>query len=331
MSYHRSSLATLSQATYNYLVENGYDAASVFEKAGLDPATRLDPDQRYAIEDTIRLWRIAIAETRHACLVYEVVQYVEPWMLNAVGHAWVSSDNLLAALKRFERSQRMLSTNVSIKLEKLQGAWQLVAGVVDPYHHPVTDGVLAFTLAMCRKSFGQDLVPLQVQLIRLEPMDASPIEKFFGCDVSYGFPENAIVFNGDDLRRKLDSANPLVAAAMDDVIRDYLARLDVNDVASRVRQVVASYLVHGEPDKQIIADALNMSPRTLQRRLEGQNTSVKIIIDETRHQLALDYLGQDHLSVKEVAYSLGFNDASNFSRAFKRWEGTTPKSYRQSR
>ncbi|MBL6688779.1 MAG: helix-turn-helix transcriptional regulator [Pseudomonadales bacterium] len=72
-----------------------------------------------------------------------------------------------------------------------------------------------------------------------------------------------------------------------------------------------------------------MSARTLQRRLEEQDTSVKDIIDETRHQLALEYLCQDHLSIKEVAFSLGFNDASNFSRAFKRWEGKTPKEFRK--
>jgi len=104
---------------------------------------------------------------------------------------------------------------------------------------------------------------------------------------------------------------------------------DASDIANKVRQIVAGFLVHGEPDKQMIADELHMSARTLQRRLEEQDTSVKDIIDETRHQLALEYLAQDHLSIKEVAFSLGFNDASNFSRAFKRWEGKTPKGFRQ--
>jgi AraC-like DNA-binding protein len=67
----------------------------------------------------------------------------------------------------------------------------------------------------------------------------------------------------------------------------------------------------------------------LQRRLSEQDSSVKKIVDETRHQLATTYLDQSHLSIKEVAYSLGFNDPSNFSRAFRRWEGMTPKEYRK--
>ncbi len=329
MSYHRSNLATLSQATYNYLKANGYDANDIFSRAGMNPDKRTDSDHRYGIHETMRMWRIALNETKRACLVYEVVDFIEPWMMHAVGHAWISSHNLLAALQRLERYHRMLSTNVYVRLEKLQGAHQLSAGVLDPYEHPATDATLAFILEMCRRSYGDDLTPLQVQLTRLEPMEAESLEAFFRCDVAYGCDENILIFSSDDLGRKLSSANPVVAAAMDDVIVDYLAKFDASDIANKVRQIVASYLVHGEPDKQMIADELNMSARTLQRRLDEQQTSVKDIIDETRHQLALEYLSQDHLSIKEVAFSLGFNDASNFSRAFKRWQGMTPKAFRK--
>lgn len=329
MSYHRSSLATLTQGTFNYLQEHEFDAEDMFRRAGLDPEKRTDPDYRYGINETRRLWRIAFKETGNACLVYDVVKYIEPWMLHAVGHAWVSSQTLLSALKRLERYHRVLSTQIEMKLEPLQGAWQLETKVLEVDQNPATDGVNAFVLEMCRRSYGNDLVPLQVQLIRLEPMDSRPLEAFFGCEVIYGCAENVLVFNSSDLNRKLSSANPAVASAMDDVIVDYLARFDSSDIANRTRQIVAAYLIHGEPDKQMIADELGMSPRTLQRRLEEQDTSVKELIDQTRHQLALEYLTQDHLSVKEVAFSLGFNDASNFSRAFKRWEGKSPKAYRK--
>jgi AraC-like DNA-binding protein len=101
------------------------------------------------------------------------------------------------------------------------------------------------------------------------------------------------------------------------------------DVVGQVQEVVVNYFVHGEPDREIVASELNLSPRTLQRRLKEQNSSVKRTVDSTRHQLSISYLEQKHLSVKEVAYSLGFNDPSNFSRAFRRWEGITPKEYRK--
>jgi len=74
---------------------------------------------------------------------------------------------------------------------------------------------------------------------------------------------------------------------------------------------------------------LNQELDAIQHRLNEQNSSVKKIVDSTRHQLSVSYQEQKHLSAKEIAYSLGFNDPSNFSRAFRRWEGITPKEYRK--
>lgn len=330
MSFHHSELATLAQAAHKYLTTQGFNADDMFRRAGLDVANLYHADARFGVAQSIRLLRIAIQETGRSTLPYEVVTYIEPWMLQAVGHAWITSPTLLSALQRFERYHRMLSTDVVIKLEQLQGAWRLTANVLDPMEHPARDAVLAFTLEMCRRSYGEDLVPLQVQLSRLEPADATPIESFFRCKIDYGYAENSVVFNSADVNRRLQSSNPAVLHAMDEVIADYLIRFDKADFVTQVRAIVADDLIHGEPTKETIASQLNLTSRTLQRRLGEQNSSVKQIIDDCRHHLAMIYLDQDHLSIKEIAFSLGFSDPSNFSRAFKRWQGETPRRYRES-
>ncbi len=71
-----------------------------------------------------------------------------------------------------------------------------------------------------------------------------------------------------------------------------------------------------------------MCLRTLQRKLSEENTSYKELLDETRRELANQYLRQATLSVSEVTYLLGFSEPSNFSRAFKRWTGRTPSEFR---
>ena len=108
MSYHRSALATLSQATYAYLEDKGHDARELFERAGLNPDEMYDPNARYNAHQAIRIWRIATHVTKTPGVVYEVVKYIEPWMLQAVGHAWMASHTLLAGLQRFERYHRCL-------------------------------------------------------------------------------------------------------------------------------------------------------------------------------------------------------------------------------
>jgi AraC-like DNA-binding protein len=248
-------------------------------------------------------------------------------MLHAMGYAWIASRTLSEALERFIRYHRMLSTNIAMSLERAQGVTQLVASMIDTIPE-ATESVIVFSLQLCRQSFGDDLVPMQVKLTRQPPQDSSPIDAFFRCQVDYNCSENVIVYNSADLNRRLDGANPAVVIAMEGVINTYVERFDANDVVSRVRQVVAAALANGEPAKQDIAEQLGMAPRTLQRRLEEQQSSVKAIVDETRHQLSIEFLDQGHYTIKEIAYNLGFSDASNFSRAFKRWEDKSPRDYR---
>ncbi len=329
MTFHRSSIATISQAMHDTLEAKGIDADELFTRCGIDPTQRFDSEARYPVYATNRLWQAAIHKTSDPSLIYEVVSRIKPQMLHAMGHAWIVSRTLLDALKRFVRYHRMLSTNVEVRLEEAQGSYQLVVNVIDPMESLKSDGILTFTLHMCRQAYGEDLTPLQVQLTRLEPRDDSIIEKFFGCDIEYGTPENVIIFNPFDLNRKLKGANASVANAMDNVTVEYLSNLDANDVVTRVKKYVAETLMHGDPGKQDIAEELGMSARTLQRRLDEEGTSVKKIVDETRHQLALTFIAQRRYSIKEVAYGLGFSDPSNFARAFKRWTGRTPRQFRK--
>jgi AraC-like DNA-binding protein len=328
MTINRSTLATIYQAFADYITDMSIDPERLFTEAGLDFKRINDPEARFGTSEINQLWHLAKRETKNPCLVVEVVKHVKPSMLHAVGHAWVTSPTLLAAFQRCGRSHSMLSTNVEFSLTRTQGAWDLTANLKESADN--TDAVIALILQMSRISYGNDLTPLEVHLIRSAPEDTSPLDDFFGCSVTYGETENRMVFSTADVQRNLRGSNPQIAAAMDDLIDTYLHQFKKTDIVGLVREVVANYLVHGEPDGEIVADELNLSPRTLQRRLNEQNSSVKKIVDSTRHQLSVSYQEQKHLSVKEIAYSLGFNDPSNFSRAFRRWEGITPKEYRKS-
>ena len=77
------------------------------------------------------------------------------------------------------------------------------------------------------------------------------------------------------------------------------------------------------------ARLFHLTPRTLHRRLQEEGTSYKEILESVRHKLAVAHLKAGHLSVQEIAYTLGYTDMANFRRAFKRWEGVAPSDYRQ--
>ncbi|MEE9265906.1 MAG: helix-turn-helix transcriptional regulator, partial [Gammaproteobacteria bacterium] len=103
---------------------------------------------------------------------------------------------------------------------------------------------------------------------------------------------------------------------------------DRSSAAMQVRARLTEQLSSGHATQNSVADALHMSLRTLQRRLNDEGTSYKGLLDETRRELAAHYMAETHRSINEITYLLGFSEPSNFSRAFRRWTGKSPSAYR---
>src|SRR5690606_14304302 len=95
-----------------------------------------------------------------------------------------------------------------------------------------------------------------------------------------------------------------------------------------VEEAVAATLLQGETEEDV-ARALNVSVRTLQRKLEDTGVTFRQISDSTRSQLAKEYLGDSKVGIAEVAFLLGYGDQSSFNRAFRRWTNETPGGWRK--
>ena len=133
--------------------------------------------------------------------------------------------------------------------------------------------------------------------------------------------------SSEQLLEKLPTASPELAHLADQVVRDYLAKMNKDDIVSRLSRLLVANLPTGEYSKEDAAVELNMSPRTLQKKLLEAGTSWREQVDSTRYGLAASYLQSGRYSLSEITYMLGFNDTSSFSRAFKRWSGKAPGSF----
>jgi AraC-like DNA-binding protein len=98
-----------------------------------------------------------------------------------------------------------------------------------------------------------------------------------------------------------------------------------------LRALIGEELSRGVPTLDVLARRMATSPRTLRRRLESEGTTFRDLIDRTRAELARGYVSRPELPLCEVAFLLGFSAPSAFHRAFKRWTGRTPSSYRLER
>jgi AraC-like DNA-binding protein len=111
---------------------------------------------------------------------------------------------------------------------------------------------------------------------------------------------------------------------------DYLACAQRSDIVNQVYKKLMNFLPKRSVSEEIIARELNLSLRSLQRKLREQGTCYDSLFQSVRRELAMQLIADAQLSVAEIAQFLGFSSSSNFGRAFKRWTGQTPAEYRRS-
>lgn len=108
------------------------------------------------------------------------------------------------------------------------------------------------------------------------------------------------------------------------------ARLpEVYGVPARVVEVLQRRIGHAPLSIGHIAEELNLSKRTLQRRLQQQDISFAELRDQVRFHYSIDYLIKQHLSIDSISASLDFSDRTSFTNAFKRWTGLSPSAFRK--
>ena len=96
-----------------------------------------------------------------------------------------------------------------------------------------------------------------------------------------------------------------------------------------MEQLLTGYASQKLPTAELMAERLNMSPRTLHRKLTAEGTSFQQIKDDFRRDLAIHYMGRQELTIDAIAALMGFQDNSAFYRSFKKWTGQSPGSWRQ--
>ena len=184
-------------------------------------------------------------------------------------------------------------------------------------------------LSVARKLTDRpDMRPVEVNLSYAKPPYASMYREIFGCPVQFKRTSNVLVFDRKWLKSPVKFSTSLSSQMAERICEMQLRRQYVeHDLVHRVRYLL---LEHADafPSAEDISKILHMTSRTLRNRLHEQGTSFQAILDDLRHQLAVDYLGKSELSLAEISALTGFNDASNFRRAFKKWSGTTPSQYR---
>jgi AraC-like DNA-binding protein len=283
---------------------------------------------RIAHKTVDRLWAAATRIVNDPCFGLRAAEFWHPSHFNALGYAWLASSTLHQALRRLERYIHILSQATDIRLQETPEGLSLTLS--DSLQQPARmDLAMAILVDMCRLNFGPNLKPVAVRFIHPEPSCGERYFAVFKCPVYFSAGHDELVLKQEDAHKRLPGGNPHLAEINDRVMIRYLAELNQADIVHRTQAAVIERLPSGHISDEKIARALSMSVRSLQRKLQQAGTSFRKLLDQTREDLARQYIRDNQLDLTEVAFLLGFSEHSAFSRAFKRWTGQTPSALRK--
>ncbi len=250
----------------------------------------------------------------------------------AFGLAWKSAPNLRGSYIRSERYGHVLGSAETYSLEETDDGLYFSlkkAGDGRPGMLLSNEASMAAVNTISKEVSSADFAPLAVCFRHAPRGDTSVYEAHFGCPVHFESGRDALLISDASIDAPNKLGDATIAKFFDRHLEKELAAVDDGSkLDRRVQIAVSQMLSEGVPTLSAIAADLGMSARTLQRRLSDDGHSFQHLVDLARRELAERLLRETGYSLAEIAFLTGFAEQSGFTRAFKRWAGQTPRSYR---
>jgi AraC-like DNA-binding protein len=333
-------------------VAHGLSREALLAAAGLSEAMRSQPDARISTLAFVVLWRELVSKLPDVVVPVEVIQAIGPSALGITGQVVLRADDIAHAGQLIERFMRLTDTALSLRwLERgdLVGFTIGHRPEVVAMRFPI-EVMLGTGFRLLSHAAGAPIPLREVSFAHPPGYPVEPYEALFGVPVRFSAEHSALwlprealsmPFAGRDpiARRYLEAyAEQLLAAlpepvqAQEQVLEQSIATASEPAAPSApiapIREAILLELATSGAELARVARRVAMSPRTVQRRLEEAGTSYQDLVDELRANMAQSLLRDRARSIVDVAFELGYADLKGFYRAFRRWTGTTPASWR---
>ena len=307
--------------------------SGLLRSVGIDPDSPIDPSQMVSDTEYYSFFeRCAATDSKGWTLPLRVGAAMRCDEYGAFGLAWKSATDLRGSYGRAERYARVLTSVSTYEVEATDGG---------AFMHLHRDGerrlgmrlsneaTIASIVSISQQASSEDFRPLAVHFKHPAPASIADHEAHFGCPVHFSSERDALLVSEETLRTPNKVGDADIVRFFDTLLDADVSKLGGDrPLERRVQDRISRSLSEGVPAISDVARHLGMSGRTLQRRLSELGHSFQSLVDEARRRLAQSLLRQTDYSLAEVAFMTGFAEQSSFTRAFRRWAGQTPRSYR---
>lgn len=290
-----------------------------------------DRDARLTEAECAGLFDRAAELLRDDALGLHVGETIRPGHYGVLGYVAMNCGTLGEALSRLNRYQALVldigPMGVQMKAGEVRLSWN--PDSERPFRQ-LAEFNLAGLVTFARWISGRASAPRRLEFNYAAPANLSEHQRIFGCELVFDQPHYAIVLPDDWLRQPLIQPDPAMRELMLRLAEKQMLGLSRGDDAlAKTRSLIAKHLSEGELTLEQLAAQLDMSARTLQRKLKDAGLGYTQLVDSVRQELAERYLADPKLDLNDLAFLLGFSEQSAFQRAFKRWMGESPGAYRR--
>lgn len=328
--------AGYARGLVTFAVSKGAGREALLAAAGIAADEIEDLDQRLAFSRYEALLRAAAALTGEPALALQFGEAVRMQEISIVGlicEACETTIDVGVQLSRYARLAFDVADDVEpIRLVRdAEGYWMDFASAVFNGNPMLAEAELARMVENARAMFAGNAYfqatpfPLAVRVRHAAPSYRSEYERIFRAPVAFGAQMNALKIDKGFLSLRQPPVSRYVFGVLSARAEGLLRELEeTKTVRGQVESLLIPVLHTGVPPIEQIAAKVGLSRATLYRKLKAEGASFEKVLDELRHRMALHYLDGKKVSVNEAAYLVGFSEPSAFSRAFRRWTGTSP-------
>ena len=321
-------------AVLDALKDEGLSEGEVVRELGLSRAETSSPETRVSLNQVLKAYGVADRMSANPHFAYHAGQRLHVSAYGMYGFAILSSMNYRQTMKFGVEYHQLATPVVECEFSEAGGCanWTFAPAPkadedarIAKFTIEMQFGIL---ISLFRDVMGPEFAPRELRVTFAPPDDAAHYPELFGAPVMFGQPKNAMQFDSVWLDGTPKLGNEISYRTVHALCDAMIGQLQLRTgLAGKLRRYLMANLLR--PIRlDDAAEVLNLSPRTVRRKLGEENTSFREIVDELRMEMAVRYLRETRLSVEDIAELLGFSDAANFRHAFRRWTKVQPSAYR---
>lgn len=309
----------------------GCNPAPIFSRAGFELDDFSDPDHRLPFIKGSRLLADCAKVTGCDHIGLLLGQRADPSHLGIAGFLLRAAPSARLALQALIQNLDLHDEGGSLSLEVDTEFSTLVYSIQLPGTQAVEqiyDLSVALIYKIMHAMCGPDWVASCVRLARRQPENIEIYRRYFHSTLYFNAAESGITFQSRCLDQKPPAADSLLFDYLQKEARQ-LHEIQHHEILEELPAVLRRALLTEKFSAQDIADKFGIHERTLHRRLRDEGTGFRQELDRARQSVSEQLLGSTSLPVCDIATALGYSGSSGFIRAFQRWCGTSPTTWRK--